>query len=86
MDMPFNILGREYESVLKHDSGIKDWKEDLANLHNQLQREQAGTCAGQDFKQKKRDKRKLNEKLLDSQDDDEKGAKGAEAAAMSKCC
>ena len=36
VDMPFNILRRDYEAVLKNDSGIKDWKEDLAHLHNQL--------------------------------------------------
>ena len=64
LDMPFSILVRDYESILK-DSGIKDWKEDLVHLHNQLQREQVGSCAAKDFRQKKRDDRKVYEKLLE---------------------
>ena len=61
LDMPFSILGRGYQEVLK-DSGIKDWKEDLQHLHNQLEKEQIGTCDSQDFKQKKKDNRKIKEK------------------------
>ena len=53
LDMPFNITNRNYETVLKSDSGIKDWKEDLQHLHNQLLKEQIGTCEGCDIKQKK---------------------------------
>ena len=33
LDMPFRILSRGYQDVLK-ESGIKDWKEDLLHLHN----------------------------------------------------
>ena len=62
LDMPFSILGRGYQEVLK-DSGIKDWKEDLQHLHNQLEKEQIGTCDSQDFKQKKKDNRKIKEKM-----------------------
>ena len=63
LEMPFNILIQNYEEVLQHHSGIKDWKEDLQHLHNQLQREQVGVCARKDFKQKKRDDRKVMEKI-----------------------
>ena len=68
LDMPFNIANRNYESVLKSESGIKDWKEDLKHLHNQLQKEQIGACDGIDMKQKKRDDRKVKDKFagLDS--------------------
>ena len=62
LDMPFSILGRAYQEVLK-DSGIKDWKEDLQHLHNQLEKEQIGACDSQDFKQKKKDNRKVKDKL-----------------------
>ena len=51
LDLPFNILCRDYENILKTESGIKDWREDLQNLHKQLQREQVGTCDGYDAKQ-----------------------------------
>ena len=63
LDMPFNITNRNFETVLKSESGIKDWKEDLQHLHNQLLKEQIGTCAGLDIKQKKRDNRKVQEKF-----------------------
>ena len=63
LDMPFNILCRDYEDNLRHEAGIKDWKEDLEHLHNQLAREQVGACGGYDAKQKKRDDRKYRELL-----------------------
>ena len=59
LDMPFSIVCREYEENMKSEAGITDWKEDLQHLHNQLQREQVGSCAGFDDKQKKKDNRKL---------------------------
>ena len=59
LDMPFSIVCREYEENMKSEAGITDWKEDLQHLHNQLQREQVGSCAGYDDKQKKKDNRKL---------------------------
>ena len=62
LDMPFDILGRDYEEVLQTESGIKDWQEDLIHLHNQLHKDQVGTCDKRDFKQKKRDNRKVYEK------------------------
>ena len=62
-DMPFNITRADYATVLKEDSGIIDWKEDLLHLDNQLKREQIGSCDSWDFKQKKRDKNKLEAKL-----------------------
>ena len=63
LDMPFNIANRNYESVLKSESGITDWNEDLKHLHNQLQKEQIGACKGLDIKQKKRDNKKVKEKF-----------------------
>ena len=63
LDMPFNITRADYATVLKEDSGIIDWKEDLLHLENQLKREQIGSCDSLDFKQKKRDKNKLEAKL-----------------------
>ena len=63
LDLPFNILCRDYEDILKTESGIKDWREDLQHLHNQLQKEQVGTCDGYDAKQQKRDNRLVFEKL-----------------------
>ena len=62
LDMPFKILGRGYEDVLK-SSGIKDWKEDLQHLHNQMERDQIGTCLSEDFKQRKKDNREAKEKM-----------------------
>ena len=61
LDMPFKILCRNYEDNLKFEAGITDWKEDLQHLHNQMQREQVGTCRGYDKKQQKKDNRKLKE-------------------------
>ena len=61
LDMPFRILSRGYQDVLK-ESGIKDWKEDLLHLHNQMERDQVGTCDGRDFKQRKKDNREAVEK------------------------
>lgn len=63
LDMPFNIARADYATVLKEDSGIIDWKEDLLHLENQLKREQIGSCDSLDFKQKKRDHNKLKIKL-----------------------
>ena len=63
LDMPLNILRGGYEEILKHESGIKDWKEDLLHLHNQLQREQVGCCDVRDYKQRKRDNRVAATKL-----------------------
>ena len=64
LDMPFNILCRNYEDNMRLEAGIKDWREDLQHLHNQLDREQVGTCGGYDAKQKKRDNRKHKELLV----------------------
>ena len=61
--MPFNIACSEYISVLKNDSGITDWREDVLHLENQLQRDQIGTCDSLDMKQKKKDNNKLETKL-----------------------
>ena len=63
LDMPFNLARVEHETILKDDSGINDWKEDVQHLHNQLQREKVGTCAGRDWIQRKKDNRKLLLKL-----------------------
>ena len=63
LDMPLNILCGGYEEILKHESGIKDWNEDLIHLHNQLQREQVGCCDSRDYKQRKRDNRVAATKL-----------------------
>ena len=61
--MPFNIARADFANILKMDSGITDWKEDVAHLENQLKREQIGCCDSLDFKQKKKDNRKLSDKL-----------------------
>ena len=53
----------DHESILKVDSGITDWREDLQHLHNQLLTEQPGTCSQQDMSQRKTDNRKLLAKL-----------------------
>ena len=63
LDMPLNITRTDFENILKNDSGITDWKEDVKHLHNQLQKEQIGSCDTLDQKQRKRDNRKLAEKL-----------------------
>mgnify|MGYP007114569289 CR=1 FL=1 len=49
----------------------KDWKEDLQHLHNQLLRDQIGTCDTRDFKQKSRDNRKVREKAQKKQEEEE---------------
>ena len=61
--MPLNILRQDFEMVLRLDSGITDWKEDLQHLYKQLQRDQVVTCDRLDFKQKKKDDRKVLEKM-----------------------
>ena len=53
LDMPFSIARADFADILKEDSGITDWKEDVAHLENQLKREQIGCCDSLDFKQKK---------------------------------
>ena len=63
LDMPFNLARQDFEMILKNDSGITDWVEDLQHLQNQLQRDQVGTCDRLDFKQKKRDNKKVVEKI-----------------------
>ena len=63
LDMPFNITRVDYATVLKEDSGIIDWREDLLHLENKLKREQMGSCDSLDFKQKKSDENKLKAKL-----------------------
>ena len=80
LDMPFNILAEGYAEILQHESGIKDWKEDLQHLHNQLLRDQIDTCDSRDFKQKKRDNRKVREKQSEEeaqkkQEEEEKAKK-----------
>ena len=39
LDMPLNITRTDFENILKNDSGITDWKEDVKHLHNQFQKE-----------------------------------------------
>ena len=63
LDMPFNIARMDHETILKEDSGITDWREDLKHLQNQLKRDQIGTCDRLDFVQKKKENRKLLTKL-----------------------
>ena len=63
LDMPFNIAREDFATILKDDSGITDWKEDAQHLHNQLQREQPGTCDSLDMKQKKKDDKKVVAKM-----------------------
>ena len=63
LEMPFNLARIDCEIILKNDSGITDWKEDFQHLQNQLQRDQPGSCDGLDLKQKKKDDRKVLEKI-----------------------
>ena len=63
LDMPFNIACSEYVSVLKDDSGITDWREDVLHLEKQHQRDQIGNFDSLDMKQKKKDNNKLETKL-----------------------
>ena len=53
---PFDISKVAAEDIIK-DSGIKDWKEEIEYLKNQLSEQQIGCPGSQDQKQKKRDKR-----------------------------
>ena len=62
LDMPFSILCRDFESNMM-SSGISAWKEDLEHLHNQLQKDQVGSCGGYDAGQKKKDSRKQKDLL-----------------------
>ena len=64
LDMPFNIAMVDHETILKEDSGITDWREDLQHLHNQLQREQIGTCDRLDFVQKLLEKLRADAKKV----------------------
>ena len=57
MALPFNITVKNYEEMFKK-SGIKDYKEDVAYLKNQLLPEQNGSLESQDTKQTKCDARK----------------------------
>ena len=60
MDIPFSILQNKGEDILCN-SGIKDWKEELQHLRNQLASTQVGSCDGYDMRQKNRDERILRE-------------------------
>ena len=64
LDMPLNISRGDFETILKEDSGITDWKEDVKHLQNQLQKDQKGTCKGLDLKQKKIDDKKIDAKIV----------------------
>ena len=67
-------VGDTYESVLTPSgeeilskSGILSWQEDLNHLHNQLSKEQPGTCEGYDVRQQNRDVRILKKKEAETQ-------------------
>lgn len=51
---PMTIHKQNPEEILKR-SGIKEWKEDLQHLQNQMERTQIGTALGEDRAQKLRD-------------------------------
>ena len=57
MAEPFNIAVQNYEEMFKK-SGIKDYKEDVVYLKNQLLPEQIGSLGSRDTKQTKCDARK----------------------------
>ena len=46
-------------------SGIISWQEDMLHLHNQLTKEQPGTCQGVDKRQKQRDTRVFKTKKME---------------------
>ena len=60
LNLPFDILQKNREEKLCN-SGIKDWKEELQHLKNQLSPSQKGSCDGYDMRQKNRDERLLRE-------------------------
>lgn len=58
LDNPFNILKSNRETILCQ-SGIKDWKEELQYLKQQLSPSQKGCRDDLDKTQKKRDERNM---------------------------
>ena len=60
-DIPFNIVRKNGESILCQ-SGIKDWKEEMTYLQQQLSPSQKCCRDSIDTVQRKRDKRILREK------------------------
>ena len=58
LEMPLNITKQKATDII-HSSGIKDWKEEVMHLNNQLSKEQVGCPGPMDFRQKKRDDRLL---------------------------
>lgn len=78
--LPFNILKANGEEVLMK-AGIKDWREDLVHLRNQLEPSQVGTCDSFDLRQQKRDDRKLEEERRRKQREVDVKVKEKEAVA-----
>ena len=70
---PFDISKVAAEDIIK-DSGIKDWKEEIEYLNNQLSEQQIGCPGSQDQKQKKRDKR-IIEAIQRAAEDEQKQLK-----------
>ena len=62
LDLPLDIRWVDAGKILQN-SGILDWKEELSYLESQMTREQPGGLDSLDMRQKKRDDRKLKEKL-----------------------
>ena len=62
LQLPMDIRKRDAELVLQH-SGVLDWKEDVMYLRAQMTKEQPGSLAAFDARQKKKDLRKLKEKV-----------------------
>ena len=63
MDIPFNILRKDGEQILRQ-AGIISWEEDLIHLRNQLNPKQIGSCDGYDMRQLKKDNRVQYEEEL----------------------
>ena len=69
--MPFNISKKRAKAVIEK-SGIKDCREEIQHLRNQLSEDQVGCPGAMDNKQKKRDTKLA--KLLSSEENAEKEA------------
>ena len=80
---PFDISKVAAENIIK-ESGIKDWREEIQHLRNQLSEDQVGCPGSADKKQENRDARKVEELLSEEQSLEKEAAEKAELAERKK--
>ena len=80
---PFDISKVAAETIIK-ESGIKDWREEIQHLRNQLSDDQVGCPGPADKKQEKRDVRKAEELLSEEQNLEKEAVEKAELAERKK--